>query len=116
MNRMARRRFAPLAEYPTPAPTRIELVTRSDECARFVIDELAVERTYDADLEVVLDLYFAYDPDLEVVLELVDDLEDEWFGAYDETREYIAPFETFDEQPTSPFRKLGNWLLGRAAA
>lgn len=54
---------------------------------------------------------------LAVATIVIDDaaLEDEWFGEYDETREYIAPVDAFEDQPTSPFRKLGNWLLGRAA-
>ncbi len=104
--------------------------------------ELAGERVYEPDLEVELDLYYAYDPELEVELEVIaskltaiageinlphitlavgtiaiDDanLDDMWFGEYDETREHIAPALAFDDQPTSPFRKLGNWLLRRAA-
>ena len=69
-----------------------------------------------------------YDEALEVEVTLVEDalptaaqlialpgLDDEWFGAFDDTKEIEREWE--DEVPTTTWQRFGGWLrsIGRAA-
>jgi hypothetical protein len=41
-------------------------------------------------------------------------LDDDWFGSFDETKPVEGVYD-FDDGPTSPWRRLSDWLLRRAA-
>jgi hypothetical protein len=43
-----------------------------------------------------------------------DALDDDWFGSFDETKP-VGDGEDFDDQPTTTWRRISDWLLRRAA-
>ena len=68
---------------------------------------------YDAALEVELTLVEQLPQAAELIA--LPGLDDEWFGSFDDTKEFEREWE--DDVPTTTWQRFGGWLrsIGRAA-